>query len=131
MLPLPNSPKAARCAYIFPELKSVSLLSSSQLFDQGCKVNFTPEQVLITLENQTILSVSHNNNITGLWTVLLTNPSTPQPKPWVPPHNTYHYTYTIQTFQPPAVIHQSANNYFFTKKYRSWCHTYTHHDSDL
>ena len=114
MLSLQNLPEAARCEHIFPELKSGALLSVRQLFDQGCTVNFTADQVSVTLDKQTILAGPRENNM-GLWAVPLENPLPTQPKSWVPPPTTFQYTHTVQTIHPPAVIHQSDNNVFATK----------------
>ena len=104
----------ARRSHLFPELKSVSLQSVSQLCDKGCKVDFIDDQVSFTLGNQTILIGPRNSN-TGLWIFPLNTPSPPQPKPCVPPTPTCHYTHIIPQVQTPAVIHQAAKNTFATK----------------
>ena len=114
MLSLQNLPEAARCKHIFPRLKSGSLLSMIQLFDQGSMVNFKTDQVSLNLNKQTILTGQCENN-TGLWIVQLANPSPTQPEPWVSPHTTFQYTHEIQIVHPPVVIHQAANNAFYTK----------------
>ena len=115
MLSLQNLPESARREHIYPELKSGALLSVSQLFNQGCTVNFTADQVRVTIDKQTILT-GPREKITGLWTFPLANPLLTQPKPWVPPPTTCQYTHAIQTVHPPDVIHQAANNAFSTKK---------------
>ena len=53
MLSLQNLPEAARHEHIFLKLKSGSLLSVSKLFDKGCTVNFTADQVSVNLDKQT------------------------------------------------------------------------------
>ena len=125
MLSLQNLPAAARCEQIFPRLKSGSLLSMSQLFDQGYTVNFTVDQVSVTLDKQTIFTGPCDNN-TGLWIVQLANSSPNQPKPWVQPPTTFQYTHSIQIVHPPAVIHQAANNAFVTKNKKVVSVVYTH-----
>ena len=102
ILSCPNLPKAARRAHIFSELKSVALISVIKLCDQVYKVNFTVDQVSITLENQTIITGPHDN-ITGQWKVPLTNPSPPKPKSWVTPPTTCQYTPEKPKSHPPAV----------------------------
>ena len=114
MLSLQNLPEAARHEHIFLKLKSGSLLSVSKLFDKGCTVNFTADQVSVNLDKQTILTGPHDNN-TGLWRFPLVNPSPTKPKTWVPLPTTCQYTHLIQTAHPPNVIHQAANNAFATK----------------
>ena len=76
MLYLFNLPEAAHPAHIFPDLKSGALLYVRQLYDQGCKINFTSYQVNVTLGKQTITTGPHNNT-TGLWTVPLNTPTPP------------------------------------------------------
>ena len=114
ILSLQNLPEAARREHIYTKLKPRFLISVIQLFNQGCTVNFTSDQVSVNLDKQTILTGPNDNNM-GLWTVPLANPSPTQPKPWLPPPNTCQYTHAIQTVQPPSVIHQAANNEFDTK----------------
>ena len=115
MLSLQNLSESARLEHIFPELKVVDPLCVSQIFDQGCTVNFTSYQVSVTLEKQTTLKCPRENS-TGLWTFPMTNTSLTQLKPWVPPPTTWKYTHAIQTIHPPAVIYQAANNTFATEK---------------
>ena len=62
MLSLLNLPKAARREHIFPEQESGSLRSVSQIFDQGCTVNFKADQVSFTIYKQTILTGPSENN---------------------------------------------------------------------
>ena len=126
----PNLPEAACRAHIFHEIKSGSLLSMSQLCYQVFEVNFTEDAVSVILENQTIFTGPCNNN-TGLCTVPLTPPLPPQPKPWVFPPTTFHYTHAIPKVHLPSVVHQAANNAFSTKTNIIWCRIYMRHASAL
>ena len=56
MISLQNLLEAARCEHIFPKLKSVSLLSVIQIFDQASIINFSADQFSVTLDKQTILA---------------------------------------------------------------------------
>ena len=112
MLYLLNSPELAHHVQICTIIKSGSLLSMSQLCDQGFKLNFTVDQVSVTLDNQTILT-GPRNNITGLWIVPLVNQFLTQAKPWVPLTTKCKYMHRIPTVQPPAMIHQASNNLLY------------------
>ena len=118
MLSLQNLIESARREHIFTELKSRSLLYMSQIIDQICTVNFTADQVSITLDKQTILTGPRDRS-TCLCTVPLFNPPLTQPKPWVPPPTICQCTRAIQIVQPPSVIRQASNNAFATNNKRS------------
>jgi hypothetical protein len=80
-LRLPTIPCQARKAHLFPNLAGHSLLSVSQLCDQGCDVIFTAKTVVVTLNNRTLLT--RNGDPNGLWAVTLNSaaPTTPIPSP--------------------------------------------------
>jgi len=69
-LDLPNLPKAARTAHIFPALGTTSLLSVGQLCDADCTATFTEKTITITHNDKTILSGTQNKK-TNLWNVNL------------------------------------------------------------
>jgi hypothetical protein len=65
-LPLPHLPPAACLCHIFPQLSSGSLLYIGQLCDHGCEALFTATQLIITLQDKTIL-LGHRSGPLGHW----------------------------------------------------------------
>lgn len=65
---LPNIPHQARLIHFFPELKSHSLLSISQLCDAGCQAHFDKNDVRIVYENEVILR-GNRDPATTLWII--------------------------------------------------------------
>ena len=59
-LKIPGMSRKGTSAYIFPELKSASLISIGQLCDDGCTVTFTANGVKAVKENNIVLHGSRN-----------------------------------------------------------------------
>ena len=59
-LKLPGMSNKGTSAYIFPELKSASLISVGQLCDDGCTVTFTANDVKAIKENNIVLQGTRN-----------------------------------------------------------------------
>ena len=90
-LNLPGLSPSATNSYIFPDLKSASLLSVGQLCDDGCDVTFTSHDVKAIKNGQEILVGSRNWN-DRLWDVKFDNhgnhiKSPPLPIPINPSNN--------------------------------------------
>ena len=64
-LPLPKLPLAARTAHIFPDFGETALLSVGQCCDAGCDVQFSHDKVIISYNNETIITGSREHH--GLW----------------------------------------------------------------
>ena len=75
LLDLPTLPLATRTAYIFPELASHSLLSITQLCDNGCTSTFDNKHVCTKHENVVLLRGACHP-VTSLYMLPLTQAST-------------------------------------------------------
>lgn len=73
-LDIPCLPAAARIVHIFPDLASVSLISIGQLCDAGCEATFTATSVIISHNQQVVLTGSRSA-ATRLWNLPLTTPT--------------------------------------------------------
>ena len=56
LLNIPSLPTKAREAHLFPSLTSGSLISMGLFCDQGCKVTFTADEVVVKRGGQTIVT---------------------------------------------------------------------------
>ena len=67
-LPIPNLPKEAILARIFPQLHSASLLSIGQLCDAGCEATMNERRLNVYLNNELILTGPRNKE-NKMWEV--------------------------------------------------------------
>ena len=65
---LPNIPHNARLVHFFPDLRSHSLISISQLCDAGCQAQFDKNLVRIVFKNEVILT-GNRDPTTTLWMI--------------------------------------------------------------
>jgi hypothetical protein len=70
-LNLPNLPKQATKAHLFPALGNTSLLSISTLCDAGCEAIFRAHECLITFMGDTILQGDRTPATNSLWHIQL------------------------------------------------------------
>ena len=73
-LDYPLLPPAARHVHIVPSLATSSLLSMGQLCDAGCTISFNASDVIITYDDQIVLT-GHRTPTTKLWHVQLPTPT--------------------------------------------------------
>jgi hypothetical protein len=69
-LKLPNLPRAAQSAHIFPKMQS-ALLSIPKLCDAGCTAHFSNTNVVVRTQDGTVVLSGHRDPITKLWEVRL------------------------------------------------------------
>jgi hypothetical protein len=67
-LQIPIIPQSARTAYLFPQIRTNSLLSVGQLCDAGCTTTFDNNTVKIWFGTELLLEDTRNHD-TKLWTV--------------------------------------------------------------
>ena len=72
-LPIAALPKAAKTAYIIPNLQQHSLISIGQLCQYGCKAEFTAQKVNI-IYNKKIILTGHYNKKTSLYHTTINQP---------------------------------------------------------
>jgi hypothetical protein len=117
-LKLPNLPRIAQQAQIFPKMQS-ALLSIPKLCDAGCRANFSATGVVIRTKNGAVALIGRRDPLTKLWEVPLTtdhddptkhpNPSETNPTPTG--HNYAHNAYKQKTKQDLLLfLHAAAGS---------------------
>ena len=66
-LPIPQLPKEARIAHLFPALQDTCLISLGLLCDHGCQAHFSSDTVVITHNQKIILHGKRDETTRGLW----------------------------------------------------------------
>jgi hypothetical protein len=116
-LKLPNVPRAAQSAHIFPKMQS-ALLSTPKLCDAGCTAHFSNTTVIVRTQDGTVVLSGHRDPITKLWGVPLPpheNVPTKQPKQVVAFANSAYKQKTLQDLL--AFLHATAGS----PTVATWC----------
>jgi hypothetical protein len=119
-LKLPNLPRAAQKAHIFPKMQA-ALLSIAKLCDAGCTAHFSEARVVVRNQHSTIVLVGHRDPITKLWEVPLA-PHIDEPRPTKATPQVVAFAnsaYKQKTLQDLIVfLHATAGS----PTVATWCH---------
>jgi hypothetical protein len=122
-LKLPNLPRAAQTAHIFPKMQA-ALLSIPKLCDAGCTAHFSDTDVVIMHPNGTVALTGRRDPLTKLWDVPLQptradEPPTPSPSPPPVVVEFANSAYKQKTKQDLlAFLHAAAGS----PTVATWCH---------